>query len=98
MVTEEMILAMLKDIPQDQIAKMLPQRIAAAQKIRERIRSITRRGDEAREVFNATNTSLQNELKIIQAECKHYTSTYHSDPSGGGDSYYDCPVCGAILR
>lgn len=35
-----------------------------------------------------------NQYKLnIQAECPHHEQTWHGDPSGGSDSYYDCDLC-----
>ena len=37
---------------------------------------------------------LRNTLYDIQLRCPHDSQTYHSDPSGGSDSSYECDLCG----
>lgn len=32
--------------------------------------------------------------KQLQKQCKHPNETYHPDPSGNSDSYYECDLCG----
>ncbi len=33
-------------------------------------------------------------LRDIRIDCPHHETTFHSDPSGGNDSYRDCDLCG----
>lgn len=35
----------------------------------------------------------KKELKELQKACKHQLTTYHPDPSGNNDSWYECDIC-----
>ena len=40
---------------------------------------------------------LEEEMKKMQAECKHQVTHYHPDPSGNSDSWTECVICGKSL-
>lgn len=37
---------------------------------------------------------LDARVTELRKKCKHWERTYHPDPSGNSDSYYECQVCG----
>lgn len=37
---------------------------------------------------------LVDNINKIRDDCDHQSRTYHYDPSGGNDSYYECDICG----
>lgn len=40
---------------------------------------------------------LKIDLRTKQDQCKHYITTYITDPSGNNDSCYECLICGDIV-
>lgn len=42
----------------------------------------------------ARQQGLRELVYRIQDACAHASRTYHSDPSGGTDSFYKCDICG----
>lgn len=43
--------------------------------------------------------NLRDKIREVQKMmCSHPSSSFHSDPSGGRDSYYECDVCGGVVN
>jgi sugar-specific transcriptional regulator TrmB len=45
------------------------------------------------EKFKEKIERIQKKIEILQKKCRHKKSTYHGDPSGGSDSFYECDDC-----
>lgn len=41
---------------------------------------------------------LQGRIEEIQNLCEHTNKTYYPDPSGNGDSHYECNICGKTAK
>lgn len=37
---------------------------------------------------------IKSKMMSVEARCKHWGRIFHSDPSGNGDSHYECTECG----
>jgi ribosomal protein S27E len=40
---------------------------------------------------------LDEQFLKVRQKCKHWQTTFHPDPSGNNDSYYECTICGLGL-
>ncbi len=100
-ITEKMVQAIMNnlasDLPAEQLAIVLPKKIVQVDTIHNQLLAIRRKSDEIREAYNKQQADLQAEIERIRTTCPHYVPEFHSDPSGNGDSYYDCSVCGKII-
>lgn len=48
-------------------------------------------------VFKVDKEKIHAKMKEVQGKCIHAARTYHPDPSGNSDSYYECNICGKEL-
>ena len=58
------------------------------------IQSINKKRLEAKRTYHESLLAIDKEEMDIQKKCLHLDSTYHSDPSGGSDSFSQCNICG----
>lgn len=64
----------------------------------ERIRdTIRRRYAAAKQQYSEEIAAIDAHVSDMHARCKHWSKTYHGDPSGGSDSHTTCDICGAEL-
>jgi hypothetical protein len=47
--------------------------------------------------YRASMNKLEEQVSKVQNGCKHWTTTYHGDPSGGSDSCDTCDICGKVF-
>lgn len=40
---------------------------------------------------------IKGKIAALQQYCHHWSRTYHPDPSGNNDSFYECDVCGKYM-
>ncbi len=40
---------------------------------------------------------IKTKIVALQKNCPHWSKSYHPDPSGNNDSYYECDTCGAYI-
>lgn len=65
--------------------------------IRGRLNKVGQEKSDLTREYKDDMARLEAEEADIQAECHHYTSTYHPDAAGGSDSWTQCDICGAEL-
>lgn len=63
--------------------------------IKAEVSAIAKKEHEEAKRHEATVKDLRIRLGLIRKRCPHPTTTYHPDPSGNSDSYYECNLCGA---
>jgi len=61
--------------------------------VRKRILRVQRSKKDLQTVYDREMRRLDAEKADIQARCPHTEITYHGDPSGGSDGYYECTTC-----
>lgn len=59
------------------------------------IRKIKQRRADADIAHENAVASLGANIRSLQGQCDHPSTTYHGDPAGGSDSFMECDVCGA---
>lgn len=75
----------------------MKKRFLETKKIKEWKHSISAKWERARQEYDKVSSDLNKETANMQSQCPHRRKTYHSDPSGGRDSYYECNHCGKYL-
>lgn len=79
------------------IAEEIERALDKCDYIRERLGRVDQERKKTESDYKDDMERLALEEDEICNECPHYTSTYHSDPSGGNDSHTTCDICGAEL-
>lgn len=86
------------NVSDDALAAFLADELAAIQDIRRAVNDVA--GDRLAEIqrHGREMAGIDEALAMAQERCKHWTATYHPDPSGGRDSSRTCDQCGKELR
>jgi len=77
-----------------ELYEKLPDVIAEASHIKLLIDNINNKIYLEEERHKKLIDKLIDDKSKIRDDCKHFSVTYHSDPSGGNDSYHECDICG----
>lgn len=96
--TRDLIAAIRKALPRGEDPDFwLADQLSRAQAVRREraafLQAIQVAEDDLKERVKAVRADIQK----LQAGCPHWTSTYHPDPAGGRDSWYECDFCGKDL-
>jgi len=60
-------------------------------------RSLNKEIEEENKKHEAKVKNVKQRMTELQERCKHWSKTYHPDPSGNSDSYYECDICGKCM-
>jgi len=83
-----------QSIPRHTLSKYISIRYAEVLSVQKDIRDIDIQEEKAEKAHENKMESLQNSRQAVQACCKHESTTYHGDASGGSDSMTFCNICG----
>jgi chromatin segregation and condensation protein Rec8/ScpA/Scc1 (kleisin family) len=56
-------------------------------------KDLNREIEEENKKHEAKIKDVKQRMTALQERCKHWSKTYHPDPSGNSDSYYECDIC-----
>ena len=78
----------------DDLADYLWNQQDSARKIRETCNQIRRDRDRLIKDYKEAMKLLDSKDRLNEMNCKHWETTYHGDPAGGSDSFFECRFCG----
>lgn len=94
---KKLIQQLVSEYTGDDLAGYLAEQLSYISKTKSSIASINKKIDEARKQYEQKKLDLNQELRETQKKCRHLSRTYHGDPSGNNDSFYECDHCGKEL-
>lgn len=79
------------------LAAYLAAAFADIRGIQDAVRVLSAKKQAALEDFQAEIKNLNSELALIRDQCRHWTTIFQGDPSGGSDTSTVCEHCGKEL-
>lgn len=76
---------------------ILAENIEKANDISCKVTRINREIHDAIIKYENVMKKLNNDLRSVQSKCIHQVTSFHCDPSGNGDSEYQCSICNKYL-
>ncbi len=66
--------------------------------VRITIRDLNIRLEKLKEEYESSCKQIRQEIRSAQNNCPHPDHSFHVDPAGGSDSYFQCDNCGLISK
>jgi len=79
---------------EDDLASYVVNLLESVKDIEDKIKRNRLELAKEQESWKTAKKRFDNNLKIYQEQCEHLDTTYNGDPSGNGDSYIECRICG----
>lgn len=76
------------------LSKYLVGEINQLDSLRKSIKNLRSESSKILEESKKNQTEIQKKISELQKTCVHISNTFHADPSGNNDSYYECLICG----
>jgi hypothetical protein len=94
MISKELIKQIVDEYKGNDIAGHLHSQLKLVEEIQSGIRATNKLLQDEQNKYEKVVKDLKTNIKDYQKKCQHWTRTYHPDPSGNSDSFYECNICG----
>lgn len=94
MISKDMIKTIVDDYQGEDIAEHLHSKLKLIEDIRAGIKLCGGLINSETAKYDLRIKELRVCIRDWQKKCEHWSKTYHPDPSGNNDSFYECNVCG----
>lgn len=96
MISKQLIASIMSDKP-DADANYIYKKLKENEDITSSIKSANKEIEAECKKHETTIKEIKLKITTLQKKCAHWSKTYHPDPSGNNDSYYECESCGKYL-
>lgn len=98
-VTTDLLTAIMNRRPHDAGSDLewLADELRNIDVIQERVRRCRVKESQEVERHQKVVDGIKSEIREIQSECHHYSTTFYPDPAGGSDSEVICNICNKEL-
>jgi hypothetical protein len=97
MITKELIKQIVDDYKGSDIADHLYRKLKLIEEVQAGLKITRKLINDENIKYDKTVKELKGCIKDWQKKCEHWSKTYHPDPSGNNDSFYECNICGKEL-
>jgi len=94
MISKELIKQIVDEYKGNDIAEYLHAQLKLVEDIKSGIAATNKLMQTEQMNYDKKIKDLKATIKEWQKKCQHWTRTYHPDPSGNNDSFYECNICG----
>jgi hypothetical protein len=94
MLSKETMKGLIDSYKGDDLAGYLWNQQDEARKIRQQYVSIRDEREKLRRDHEKALKAMDSKDQLNEMNCKHWETTYHGDPAGGSDSFFECRFCG----
>lgn len=92
MITLQLLQSIMSERP-DADANYIYERLKEAEDVKSQVRALEKDRTKEHARHGEAIKEIDSRLKEAQTRCKHWSRTYHPDPSGNSDSFYECDTC-----
>ncbi len=92
MITLQLLESIMSERP-DADANYIYERLKEAEDVKSQVRALTKEREKEDTRHAQALKEIESRIRESQARCKHWSRTYHPDPSGNSDSFYECDTC-----
>lgn len=94
MISKDLIKQIVDEYKGNDIAEHIHTQLKLVEDIQKTIRTVNQDIDKENTRHEGAIKLCKERLKSCRNQCQHWTRTYHPDPSGNSDSFYECNICG----
>lgn len=96
MITQQLIASIMSS-KSDVDADYVYAKLTEVENITKGIRSANKEIEAECKKHETIIKEIKLKITTLQKQCNHWSKTYHPDPSGNSDSFYECEICGKYL-
>lgn len=97
MISKDIIEQILSEYKGENIAEHLYTKLKLVETIESSIKDLKTLIEDEEAKYEKRIKEIKTCIKDWQETCKHWSKTFHPDPSGNNDSFHECNICGKEL-